>query len=203
MNADFFPEDGCPVRPTAVRSVLEIDAFGAPTACKIYLTYSNISSKPITAVKFRCRYSDPEGKDRGTFHAPDHSIVPPGGSRSHKWKREGGLHPNITGFQIRVLQVKYDDGSLWDSARMVELMNSAKSSPGGGSQEDGSAVQQSGGAVAGGAAPDSGQSQQSPFEQQPPAQGQTQPGYEQAPQQQSQSQEQGQAGYDKTKELPW
>jgi hypothetical protein len=197
LQADFYPEQGCPVGLTSVRSVLEIDPFGAPTASKIYLTYQNNSSKPLAAVKFRCRFSDSANKDRGTFHAPDAYPVPPGASRSHKWKREGGLSPNIASFQIRVLQVKYSDGSIWESVKMQELANGEQ--PDGGSF--GSATEQSVQAPSGQAEITGGQPAYSQDyysnQQQPSAQTQQQPAYEQSPQQEQPG------GYDKSKELPW
>lgn len=196
LQADFYPEQGCPVGLTSVRSVLEIDPFGAPTASKIYLTYQNNSSKPVAAVKFRCRFSDSANKDRGTFHAPDAYPLSPGASRSHKWKREGGLSPNIASFQIRVLQVKYSDGSMWESIKMQELSNGEQ--PDGGSF--GSSTEQSVQAPSGQADMSGGQPAYQQYEQsqqQPPAQIQQQPPYEQTPPPQQSD------AYDKSKELPW
>ncbi|MBX3148640.1 hypothetical protein KF728_00685 [Candidatus Obscuribacterales bacterium] len=196
LQADFYPEQGCPVGLTSVRSVLEIDPFGAPTASKIYLTYQNNSSKPVAAVKFRCRFSDSANKDRGTFHAPDAYPLSPGASRSHKWKREGGLSPNIASFQIRVLQVKYSDGSMWESIKMQELSNGEQ--PDGGSF--GSSTEQSVQAPGGQADMSGGQPAYQQYDeqtQQPPAQIQQQPPYEQTPPPQQSD------AYDKSKELPW
>jgi len=194
LNVDFFPEAGCPIALSSVRSVLDIDPFGAPTASKIYLTYQNNSSSAVTAVKFRCRYSDAEGKDRGTFHAIDSFNVAPGQSRSHKWKRESALYPKISGFQIRVLQVKLADGTLWESVKMQELANQQNSG--------GEDVSQSSGGQPGVAVPSFLERQQNAGGSQMPPQSdpqaQQQPVYEQ-----SQPQEQQQQGYDKGKELPW
>lgn len=200
LQADFYPEQGCPVALTSVRSVLEIDPFGAPTASKIYLTYQNNSSKPVAAVKFRCRFSDAANKDRGTFHAPDAYPLSPGASRSHKWKREGGLSPNIATFQIRVLQVKYSDGSMWESIKMQEL--SAGEQPDGGSF--GSASEQ---AVQAPSGPAGGQPEMSggqpAYNQYDPTQQQSQPPAQQQPGDQQTPQQDAQGGYDKNKELPW
>ncbi len=188
LNADFYPENGCPIQLTKVNAILEVDPFGAPTATKIYLTYTNNASRAIAAVKFRCRYSDMEGKDRGTFHAHDAAAVGPGESRSQKWKREGGLHPDIAGFQIRILQVKFGDGALWESARMKELVNSQ----GGGEQQ--SAPQP----------PPQVQEQSPPVNNQTPAQSAFEPpAGQQPPSQGEQQQPAQQEGYDKSKELPW
>jgi hypothetical protein len=183
-----------------VRSVLEIDPFGAPTASKIYLTYTNNASKPVVAVKFRCRFSDETGKDRGTFHAPDSAHVPPGGSRSHKWKREGGLYPNLAGFQIRVLQVKYGDGSVWHSAKMQELIDSQDGNGGSfgspGEQPQQPPVQQPPQDIGSQPYLQSPQSNYDPG-QHSESQGQQQPPYQQSPQQEQTG------GYDRSKELPW
>lgn len=186
LNADFYPESGCPVQLTKVNAILEVDPFGAPTATKIYLTYTNNASRAISAVKFRCRYSDVEGKDKGTFHAHDGFTVGPGESRSQKWKREGGLHPGIAGFQIRILQVKFADGAMWESARMKELVNSQAD----GEQSQAPPPQQQ---VQEQSPPPNQSPGQSPFE--PPAQPPQGQQNEQLPAQQE--------GYDKTKELPW
>ena len=74
-------------------------------------------------MKFRIRYVDTQGKDCGTFHAPDGSPLglSPGESRSNKWRKEGGLHPDIHSFKIRVFKVLYADGSSWDSVKAKEL----------------------------------------------------------------------------------
>jgi hypothetical protein len=188
LDAVFYPENGCPVQLTKVNAILEVDPFGAPTATKIYLTYTNNASRAISAVKFRCRYSDVEGKDKGTFHAHDGFAVGPGESRTQKWKREGGLHPGIAGFQIRILQVKFSDGSLWESSRMKELINPQ----GGGDQQETQVPQQQ--SVQQQTPAASQTPAQSSFEQPVQAQPQTPP---------SEQQGQQQEGFDKSKELPW
>lgn len=178
---------------TKVNAILEVDPFGAPTATKIYLTYTNNASQPISAVKFRCRYSDAEGKDKGTFHAHDGVTVEAGGSRSQKWKREGGLHPNIAGFQIRILQVKFSDGSVWASARMKELLQAGDQSEAQASPPPQQAQEQQ-------LAPAYQTPAASPFEatQQPvQSQPEGQSGFQQAEQQGQQD------GSAKSKELPW
>ena len=123
IESAFYPEPDSPVEVTSIRSVLEIDPFDAPIASRVYITYKNISQKPIAAVKFRIRYSNAAGKDLGTFHAPDGTAmgVSPATSRSSKWRKEGGLHPDISTFKVRVLQVKFTDGSQWQSVRLKQL----------------------------------------------------------------------------------
>lgn len=123
IEAQFYPEAGCPVEVTSIRSLLEIDPFGAPIASRVYITYKNNSTKPVKAVKFRIRYVDASGKNMGTFHAPDGSPVgvSPGGSRSSKWRKAGGLHPDIASFKVRVFKVRYADGSEWESVRARQI----------------------------------------------------------------------------------
>ena len=123
IESAFYPEPGCPVEVTSIRSVLEVDPFEAPIASRVYITYKNISPKTIKAVKFRVRFSDGSGQNKGTFHAPDGSPmgVAPGSTRSKKWRKEGGLRPDIQKFKVRVLVVKYADGSIWESIRMKQL----------------------------------------------------------------------------------
>lgn len=123
IESAFYPESGCPVEVTSIRSVLEVDPFDAPIAGRVYITYKNISQKSIKAVKFRVRFSDTQGLDKGTFHAPDGAVmgVGPGSTRSKKWRKEGGLGPDIQKLKVRVLVVKYTDGSMWESIRMKQL----------------------------------------------------------------------------------
>ncbi|MBZ0188854.1 MAG: hypothetical protein K8F91_21605 [Candidatus Obscuribacterales bacterium] len=123
VEAQFYPEKGCPVDLVAVRSVLELDPFGAPVASKIYITYKNNSSKPISAVKFKLRYVDSQGKDKGTFHGPHSAMLSPGQTSSQKWRREVSLSPAITGFKVRILRVKWADGSEWHSAKTKPLVD--------------------------------------------------------------------------------
>ncbi len=118
LKAEFYTEDGCPVRLETVRAVLDLDPFDAPLSSKIYITYKNISNLSLSAVKFRLRFTDPEKHDRGTFHAPDSFAVAPGETRAQKWQKENGLHPGITTCHVRVLQVRFSDGSNWESARL-------------------------------------------------------------------------------------
>ncbi|MBK9142368.1 MAG: hypothetical protein IPM23_07730 [Candidatus Melainabacteria bacterium] len=117
LEPQIYPERGCPVDLVSIRSVLEVDPFGAPLACKIYTTYKNNSTKPISAVKFKFRFVDAAGKDKGTFHGGDNVQVLPGMTRAHKWRRDVALSPVISGLKIRVLRVKFGDGSGWHSIK--------------------------------------------------------------------------------------
>ena len=108
---------------TSMRCDLDLDPFDAPMSSRIYLDYKNNSEKAISAVKFRVRFVDGEGKERGTFHAVDQAYTGPSGDHGQKWKRDFTLHPQVVGMKVRVLQVKYGDGSDWESTKMQELAN--------------------------------------------------------------------------------
>lgn len=123
INCDFVPEENCPVSVTA-RCNLDLDPFDAPMSSKIYLDYKNIGDRAISAVKFRVRFVDGEGKDRGTFHAVDATYLTPQAERSQKWKRDFTLHPQVVAMKIRVLQVKFAEGGDWQSVKMQELAGS-------------------------------------------------------------------------------
>jgi hypothetical protein len=123
LTTHFIPEPGCPIHMDSVQTILDIDPFGAPASSRIYITYRNISTQPIIAVKFRCRYTDAKGLSKGTFHAPDAYQVAPGESRTQKWKRDGELKPDIQTFAIRTYQVKFVDGSEWQSPKLKDLAN--------------------------------------------------------------------------------
>jgi len=122
LQCEAIPEPGCPITVSQARTELDLDPFGAPLAARIYIDYANSSQQEVAAVKFRIRFVDPQGNDRGTFHAPDAFLAPPGAVRSQKWKYER-VDPRITDLKIRVLQVRFADGSSWQSAKMQELAN--------------------------------------------------------------------------------
>lgn len=96
---------------------------------RIYADYKNISQRSIQAVKFRVRFVDAEGVERGTFHAVDSAFVAPGGTKAHKWKRDFTLDPRVVAMKIRVLQVKYSEGGDWTSVKMQELAQPGSSAP--------------------------------------------------------------------------
>lgn len=132
LTCDFVQEEGCPVTPGNLRCDVELDPFDTPTSPKIYFDYKNSSSKAISAVKFRVRFVDGEGNDKGTFHAVDSFYLQPSGDRTQKWKRDVAIHPGVTALKIRVLQVKYADGESWESVKMQELVGGNPAAAGGG-----------------------------------------------------------------------
>lgn len=103
-----------------LRVDLDLDAFDAPMTARIYIDYKNIADRPIAGVKFRIRFSDDSGKDRGTFHAADAAVLVPGEARSQKWKHER-IDPRSTVLKVRVLKVKFADGSEWLSNKVSEI----------------------------------------------------------------------------------
>ncbi len=112
-----------------MRCELDLDPFDAPMSSRIYADYKNISQRSISAVKFRVRFIDAEGVDRGSFHAVDSAFVPAGGTKGHKWKRDFTLHPSVVGMKVRVLQVKYSEGGDWTSVKMQELAQPGVAAP--------------------------------------------------------------------------
>lgn len=120
LGPDFVGEPGCPVVAVGARTELEVDGFGAPIAARHYVDYRNVGNRPIAAVKFRIGYIDDAGKIRGTFHAPDTRIVEPGGQASQKWRGEK-VDPRTAAIKMRVLQVKFSDGELWESVKAREV----------------------------------------------------------------------------------
>lgn len=129
-NADLeiIPEEGAPVAITSGRTELDLDAFGVPMAARTYLDYKNQSDKPVAAVKFRIRFTDREGKDWGTFHAPHGNYLAPGATSSEKWRSER-VDPRTTHIKVRVLAVKFADGSLWESSKTQQLAKPASGDP--------------------------------------------------------------------------
>ena len=120
LPGQFFQEENCPVLVTQTRTELDIDPFNLPVDARVYVTYTNLSPNPITAVSFRVRLCDPDGKNLGTFRGSDSALVNAQESRSQQFKHEG-IDPHVAAMQIRVLQVRYADGTTWESAKMREL----------------------------------------------------------------------------------
>lgn len=120
VQNQFIPEEGCPVRIVKAETRLEVDSFGAPLACRIYIDYTNAGSRSVNAVKFRIGYVDPDGKVRGMFHAPDGREVVPGSQASCKWRGEK-IDPRTKLVKIRVLTARYSDGSVWESTKMKDV----------------------------------------------------------------------------------
>lgn len=120
LDVNFVPEPGCPVAVINGRTELDLDPFDIPTSARIYIDYKNNSDRTISAVKFRIRFVDPGGKDRGTMHAAHMTVLGPGQQSTEKWKHER-VDPRASGMLIRVLQARFQDGGHWHSAKMTEL----------------------------------------------------------------------------------
>ncbi len=121
LNVESVSEDGCPVAVAQARTELDLDPFGAPRDARIYVDYKNTSEKAIAAVKFRVRFYDQDGKDRGTFHAPDARAVEPAGQGAQKWRLDR-IDPRTAMVKMRVLEVRFADGSSWQSVKMSEVV---------------------------------------------------------------------------------
>ncbi len=116
IRSEFVPEAGCPVSVAGLRTELDLDPFDAPIDARIYIDYKNIGQKPISAVKFRMRFTDDSGNNVGTFQASDGAMLAPDQESSQKF-REEKIDPLSTGLKLRVLLVKYGDGQLWQSTK--------------------------------------------------------------------------------------
>jgi hypothetical protein len=129
LGVQILPEEGSPVAVNSVRAEADLDPFGVPTDIRTYADYKNVSSKPVVGVKFRIRYIDSEGKDRGTFHAPHACSIAPGMTATEKWKRDK-VDPRVVGMMIRVMAVKFSDGSLWESSKVSNIVKPSGDGPG-------------------------------------------------------------------------
>lgn len=121
LNVQILPEDGAPVVVNSLKAEADLDPFGAPIDVRIYADYKNVSDRPVSGVKFRLRYVDDEGKDRGTFHAPHLYNLGPGMTANEKWKREK-VDPRVSGIMVRVLAVKFSDGTVWESSKAGNIV---------------------------------------------------------------------------------
>lgn len=122
ITIDFVKEAGCPIVTTDsnTRAVLDLDPFGAPKDARIYISFKNNSERPVAAVKFRLRYVNTRGEDLGTFHAAQAVILGPGAEARGKWKGTR-IHPDTCALKLRVLQVRYSDGTQWNSVKTESL----------------------------------------------------------------------------------
>ena len=120
LECQFVTEDNCPIQVVNLSGQLELDPFDAPESVKIYIDYKNPGDKAIAAAKFRMRLTDAQAADKGTFQAIDQTYVAGQGQRSQKWKRDFVINPAVCGLKCRVLQVKFEDGSIWNSVKNQE-----------------------------------------------------------------------------------
>lgn len=119
LPVEIIPEPDSPVIIESAKTELDLDDFGSPVAARTYVEYKNSSKRPIAAVRFRLRYVDSSGKDRGVFHAPHAAIVSPGSEAEGKWK--GRVVPGIAALKVRPLSVRFTDGTDWKSTKMIEI----------------------------------------------------------------------------------
>ncbi|MBI4533530.1 MAG: hypothetical protein HY711_06245 [Candidatus Melainabacteria bacterium] len=126
VPTEFVSEPGCPVAISSARTQFELDPFAAPLAARLYIEYSNNGEKPISAVKFRVRFTDESGHDLGTLHAGHVAQIAPGGSSSEKWRHEK-VNPKTTEVKIRVLVIRYRDGSTWQSSKTQQVITAPES----------------------------------------------------------------------------
>jgi len=114
-------EEGNPIKIASARSLLDLDPFGAPLSAALYVEYKNAGNQALAAVKFRLRYLNGQGKDRGTYHAPHAAALLPGASTAAKWKHDK-VYPDVEKVLLRTLMVRFADGSEWHSQRIKGLV---------------------------------------------------------------------------------
>ena len=119
LTPSILKEDGCPVDIVSAKTLLDFNTFGTPEASRVYITYKNVSAKNIFSVNFRVRFTDNAGADLGTFQGSRTCTVLPDGESSEKWRKEAVLNPKISSYKVRVLQIKFEDGSQWESSAMA------------------------------------------------------------------------------------
>lgn len=119
LTPSVLKESGCPVDIVSAKALLDFNTFGTPEYSRVYITYKNVSAKNIFSVNFRVRFTDNAGGDLGTFQGSRTCTVLPDGEGSEKWRKEGVLNPKISSYKVRVLQVKFEDGSQWESSAMA------------------------------------------------------------------------------------
>lgn len=117
MPNQCISEAGCPISFDSVKTQMEVDTFGTPVACRVYIDYRNGAPAPINAVRFRIGYIDAEGHVCGLFHGPDSKLLEPGAQTSSKWRGEK-VSPTTKQVKLRVLMVRFADGVVWESEKM-------------------------------------------------------------------------------------
>lgn len=118
LTNKFKSEAGCPVDLVSAKTELEIDSFGAPNACRIYIDYKNVAAKPISAVKFRMGYVDEQEIVRRFFKGDDEHQIAPGDKAHKQWRV--GADPRTAYVAIRAIAVKFSDGSEWRSEKFKD-----------------------------------------------------------------------------------
>lgn len=119
LTPSVLKESGCPVDIVSAKALLDFNTFGTPEYSRVYITYKNVSAKNVFSVNFRVRFTDNAGADLGTFQGSRTCTVLPDGEGSEKWRKQGVLNPKISSYKVRVLQVKFEDGSQWESSAMA------------------------------------------------------------------------------------
>jgi hypothetical protein len=119
ITPELLSEPHCPIAIIAAKTELEVDSFGEPHAVRAYIDYKNVGEKPISAVKFRLGYFDSRGNLKSTFHAADSKVLGVGAMGSQKWRGEK-VYPQTVAIKIRILLVKFSDGSIWESEKLKQ-----------------------------------------------------------------------------------
>ncbi len=115
LAPQVIKESGCPVDISSAKAFLDLNSFGKPEYSRVYITYKNVSGKNVYSVNFRVRFTNEEGANLGTFQGSRTATVTPDAEGTEKSKKAGAINPKITSYKVRVLQVKFEDGSQWES----------------------------------------------------------------------------------------
>jgi hypothetical protein len=127
FNPQIVGEPGCPVEMVGASTEMELDPFGAPVAARHYIDYRNAGNRPIVAVKFRIGYVGADGKINQPYvNGDDQQQLDPGQMGSKKWRGDK-VDPRTTAVKIRVLKVKFADGSVWESVKLNETNSQQQS----------------------------------------------------------------------------
>lgn len=117
VRTEVIAEPGCPiVIGASPRAQFEMDTSGYPVAAREYISYKNVSAKTITAIKVRIGFVGEDGMAT-VFQGSDEQTIPPNGIASQKWRTQVGSQAR--GIKLRVLAVKFDDGTTWQSEKIT------------------------------------------------------------------------------------
>ncbi len=123
----FISESGCPIQLIGAMTELELDPSGTPVAARHYVDYRNYSNRPIAAVRFRIGYSDVSGSMYRPFlNGDDKRVLQPGEQASARFRGDK-VHPDTIGVKLRVLEVTFADGQVWQSVKLTKASNKQES----------------------------------------------------------------------------
>jgi hypothetical protein len=135
LATKILVEPGCPVSIQDAHATLEIDPFQTPVALQIYLNYKNDASQPVQAVKFRVEPMNGEGTAGRSYQASVLRTIACGQDDTQLYRREG-IDPKTAQVQVRIVEVKFADNSLWQSPHLHDARGAAESASGNAKSEE-------------------------------------------------------------------